>query len=368
MSDVIHLKAVGDIMLGDHPVCMGHGVRSSAEKFGLNYIFQNIREQLSNCDLLFGNLESVLSDIGMVPGKLESMEIRGKREFASILSSIGFNVLSFANNHALQHGLAAFNDTVNALSKNRIECIGLNNGEESNVFNFDKGDVRLSIVGFSLRPEKFLKENQPYARGYESKICSQVSRLKASGRLVVVSLHWGEEYINYPSIEQIMIGRKIIDSGACLILGHHPHVLQGVELYKGALIVYSLGNFIFDKWQKNPRETMLLSCRIDKKGLQSHSILPIFINKRYQPTIANSNHSVRIKKKIEQYSQLIAKMASDDFESAMEQYKKAVEKAYLKFRIESYIYFVLNIYKYKPSIIQQSLYRFLYRRIETTTH
>lgn len=356
MDELVRLKAVGDIMLGDHPVCYGHGVSSSIELYGFDYLFENIKTTLNDCDILFGNLESVLSNQDKIENNLTSCELRGKPVYCEILKTAGFDVLAFANNHATQHGVNAFYDTVENININNMFCLGMDVDGWSNVFSYKNSNVDLAMIGFSLRKDKYLNGDLPYAFGDETKILQQVSSLRGLGKTVVVSLHWGEEYLHYPSASQIAFGHKVIDSGASLLLGHHPHVLQGIERYNEGYIVYSLGNFVFDKWQKPQKETMLLDCSLSRNGVERISAIPVLIGDKYQPCLAKGADRRNLEMKIEQYSENVA-------DNSTENYSEQVRNAYLKFRLQSYLYFLKNIHKYKKWVIWQSFTRFMDRRL-----
>lgn len=365
-NDSLELLAVGDIMLGDHPVCFGHGVRSSIDKHGFEYLFEDVAKIFRKADFVFGNLETVLADSDLSSGQLEKDELRGREIYGRGLASVGFNIMSVANNHAMQHGHDAFKTTIKSLYDNGINSVGLDDNGLSNTVIVKKNDIEIVFIGYSLRPEKHSSQKPLYAQASFENIRAQVKELKKRYNIVVISLHWGEEYLNYPSIEQIEMAHCLVDAGADLILGHHPHVLQGLERYNGSYIAYSLGNFIFDKWQVNPRETMILKVIFEPKGLLSIDYIPVFINRRFQPIQAIDHVKKRILSHMNRYQQNIIETQTAGFrEKQMEDYHAAAAKAYRNFRKESYIYFLLHIYKYNPKTIFQSLKRFLYRRIST---
>jgi poly-gamma-glutamate synthesis protein (capsule biosynthesis protein) len=337
IDEPIILHAVGDISLGDHPVCFGHGVRTEIDKNGLQTLFENTKKQLSSADIVFGNLETVLpDDTGST--ELFDMEMKGKSEYAGELAKVGFNVMSVANNHAMQHGDKAFNDTTATLHNCGISPIGISEGGASNCFSFNKKETKIAIIGYSFRPEKYSKTGVLYAVGNKTALLNQVKQLKNNGQQVIVSLHWGEEYLHYPSVEQIQLAKDTIDSGACLILGHHPHVLQGIEEYNNGVIVYSLGNYIFDMWQKQTRESIIFKCEIDQSGIKHYDYLPVLANKKnYQPRLLTGKKAEELNLKIQGYSNSIDSCIGDkNLTSEMIEYNKAAEKAYTKYRMESY--------------------------------
>lgn len=365
----VKLKAVGDIMLGDHPVCFGHGVRSTIEEKGLDFLLKEVEIALKDTDILFGNLESVLSDAGYNSSSMASAELRGRPEDAMGLSRSGFNLINLANNHALQHGRQAFKDTVKNLSNQSIKVVGLGKGARCETLRLVKNDIEIVFLGYSLRPEKYSDEPAPYlyANANEETILAHVNELRLeSESQIVVSLHWGEEYLNYPSKKQISFARDLVDSGACLIIGHHPHVLQGIEEYKGAIILYSLGNFIFDKWQRNPRETAIFSCEIGANGVSNIEVTPVLISRSFQPKLASGKEKIKILNNIEKYSASINRLVNrGEREMSFDEirYQKMADQQYFKFRVQSYIYFLTHIHKYTANTIFYSLFRSILRRL-----
>jgi len=371
MNDKIIIKAVGDIMLGDHPVCIGHGIRSTLGNDNVASLLGDFVSEFKKADMVFGNLETVLSDVGLTESNIKSFELRGEPRRASELRDAGFNCLSVANNHALQHGEEAFNNTVNLLNDNNIKPIGLSRAHKFNVQVFELNGMRIAFLGFSIRPEKFSSTTElPYdKRAYEdcAELCSKVEGLSKSHDFVILSLHWGDEYLNYPSKKQTEFAHALISAGANVILGHHPHVLQGIECYSGGVIVYSLGNFIFDKWQDNPRQTMVVTLTLSKNKEINVQYEAAYIDKKFRVEKARGRKGDIIIKNIESYSDKINEIpASRDYTD--ERYAILAEKAYKKFRMQSYLYFLLNIYKYDLKSIVQSSIRFIKRRLGTYKH
>ena len=116
--------------------------------------------------------------------------------------------------------------------------------------------VGLTFLGYSLRPRQYFTEEPLYAEGREDGILSDVRAARGESDVVIVSLHWGEEFIDRPSPDDVRLAHAIVDGGADLIIGHHPHVLRGVERRGRGWIVYSLGNFVCDMhWEEPLRET-----------------------------------------------------------------------------------------------------------------
>ncbi len=360
----IRMIAVGDVMLGDHPVCIGHGVRSQMEKRGMDYPFQFVSSLLKRGDVTFGNLETVLADVGDDRKSLRNAELRGKAAYCEAIQRAGFSVLSIANNHIMQHGEEAFKETIAGLGVQRIFPVGIRENEgRSNVFVFEKDCIRMALVSYSFRPEKYHEGPRPYAGGDEMIILQHIADLARIHDVVVVSLHWGEEYVNYPSAAQIRNGHRMIDAGAKLILGHHPHVLQGLEEYGGGFVAYSLGNFVFDKWQRNPRESVVLDCVMSKNGIEEISWVPVLINRRYQPELGRGRRWKRIDEKMKKYSAMANVGDLEDRDPYGVRYARVAHRAYLRFRLSSYLYFLIHLHRYSPEMLKQSMWRSIRRRI-----
>lgn len=281
MSTSLRLIAVGDISLGDHPLCPGFGIRS-ALSHGLNP-FVKIKNIFTDADIVFGNLETVLSDHGLNRNSLSSWEMRGSPLTAYLLKEAGFTVLNIANNHIMQHGEVAFNETVNILNKLHISIIGLRDeaseGSKSTILGTP--DHRVGFLAYAFEFVHSDGPEIPYAFGPAHDIKQEIQILRSKVRTLVVSCHWGLEFISRPSPITIMLARKLIDWGADIVIGHHPHVLQGVEYYRNGIIAYSLGNFLFDTlWNANLRNSSIFIFDIngDKINLE---MIPIWISDSY---------------------------------------------------------------------------------------
>jgi poly-gamma-glutamate synthesis protein (capsule biosynthesis protein) len=142
---------------------------------------------------------------------------------------------------------------------------------------------------------------QPYDRGELRELTAEIEKAKKQADFVIVSFHWGEEYNNFPNKRQKDIAHSCVDSGADLVIGHHPHVMQGVEKYKGKIILYSLGNFVFDQRFPRTHEAMVFCCDFTKEGILNAYMLPVRI-KKGRPDFASGKDASEIKDKIILYS------------------------------------------------------------------
>jgi len=344
-QEYVTLMAVGDIMLGDHPICIGHGVGSKIKKEGAKYIFQHVRGLLNEADIAFGNLEAVLSKKNLNEKDVDSASLRAMPESADGLTYAGFNVLSLANNHIMEHGKEALLDTMNILRKNGIKYVG-------------PEDVVLSIRGTKVVFLAYCLLDEPgtCCKAESSEIIENVKRVKSKADIVIVSLHWGDEFIHKPSRYQVKLAHEIIDSGANIILGHHPHVLQGVEMYNGGLIAYSLGNFVFDMWQEKMRESVILKCLISDSVIR-RELIPVSINENFQPQVLRGEEATKVLLKLNPLSQSLSGKLSSDTE-----YVKEVAHYRRRYQRDIKIYFLRKFYTYAPRFTMQHISSSILRR------
>jgi gamma-polyglutamate biosynthesis protein CapA len=258
----IRLVATGDLMLGDSAICTGYGFASTYSGVDFAEAAATVAALFGPADLVFGNLECSLSPHGHEPREWASTQLRGRPEYAAGLRAAGYNIVSVANNHASQHGDQAFAETVALMRDAGVECCGVRGTGPwcSEPVVIELAGSRAGFLGYCLRPRQYSPAIPPYAEGSASDIADDIDRLKETVDHVVVSLHWGEEYVPAPSVGEVEMAQDLIAAGATLILGHHPHVPRPVQQYRDGVIAYSLGNFISDMiWYPPLRESLLLT-------------------------------------------------------------------------------------------------------------
>ena len=357
----LKIIAVGDIMLGDQELKVGFGVASVIRKKGVNYIFDRVKSIFKDKDIVFANLEAILSDNNLNPELLASVSFRGSPDCLAGLKSSGFNTLAVANNHVMGHGEDAFFDTIQRLEKSGFNVVGLaDSGGGSRPVVINSGGKIIGFLGYSLVGDYNKNANFPYCDNpTDQQIISDITNLKSEVDILIVSIHWGYEFIQYPSPRQIQLARRMVEAGANVILGHHPHCLQGMELYQGALICYSLGNFAFDFKTSKLRSSMILSLEFDQDNRLSYSIIPVYINHSYQPLpLWNSRRGRRILERIDGISGKIPEIAS----SGMEEYLNLVKIQKQRMRLIVRFNFILNLWRFPPRYIYQALHKFIQRR------
>jgi len=271
----IRLIAVGDICLqtknGEHP-------------------FQKVSQAFYGKDILFANLETVLSNQGKEAEK--AVQLYTSPDKVKYLKESGFDVLNIANNHIMDLGSQGFHEMLEVLNRNSLTFIGAGNMRFSQSRAIvERNGIKVGFLGYSEGGYRKSAEGIFINRIDEDKIIEDIRRLTSQCNAIVISLHWGIEKVFYPSPKQVKFARRLIDSGATVILGHHPHVLQGIERYKSGLIAYSLGNFQFvvvpdecsGERTKRTNESIILSLDICKDGLVGHHIIPVKIGMDFVP-------------------------------------------------------------------------------------
>lgn len=268
-------------MLGDSSHFMGRGVGTSVRAHGAERLFVHVRELLSHADLFFFNLESPVSLSDGI--NYRANVYRAPAKASSSLKLGALNIASLANNHIRQHGSSVLQETRCCLESVGIAGVGFSpNGEiHSHATRLPVGAFTVSIHCESLIKD-CTNEVIDYSR-VEDRIASSFSSMPAD--IQIVSLHWGDEFVPVPSSYQQQLAHRLVERGANMILGHHPHVLQPVEEYKGALIAYSLGNFVFDqRWGSEVETGGILDVELSPE-IRNWRMHYTKINHSYQPEL-----------------------------------------------------------------------------------
>jgi len=245
-SAELRIAAVGDIMLGGTAA-------PEMLKYGYDYPFEPTKDILKQAQIVFGNLEGPLTDAGTAEAAKQYVFRSPPDMVAPALARAGFNVVSLANNHTLDYGPAGLEDTRAALEKAGIRHVGAGRNDieaRQPVYMMADG-VTVAVLAYSLTfPEEFWAgpDKAGTAFGHERHVRADVATARATADIVVVSFHWGQEGKTELRDYQTQLAHAAIDAGASAVLGHHPHILQGVEQYKHGVILYSLGNFAFGSY------------------------------------------------------------------------------------------------------------------------
>lgn len=299
----ITLSVVGDCTLGtDEAFDYDSSLNAYFYTYGKDYFMENVRDIFAGDDLTIANMEGTLTESENRADK--TFAFKAPAEFAGILSSGSIEAVNMANNHSKDYGDESFRDTLSALDQEGIVHFGY---EETAVM--DVKGVKVGLVGIYE-----LNDHLDCA----GQLQTNIQKVKEQGAdLTVVIFHWGNEKEDVPDSNQTTLGRMAIDQGADLVCGHHPHVLQGIEQYKGKNIVYSLGNFCFGgNSAPSDMDTMIFqqTFTIGENGVEADNvtnIIPCSISSaygfnNYQPTPAEGEEADRIMSKIQERSSWIS--------------------------------------------------------------
>lgn len=333
------LTAVGDLMLD-------RGVAAKIASQGLTYPLSLTAQRLAAADLTLANLESPLGVKGK-PLPKKGIWFRAKPETVAILNQGGIDAVTLANNHILDYDTDNLLETMDLLSAHHISftgagrnleearrplilkvkvpdtsTVGPNNqgqrasGIGSQTGTPSKGYLQVAFLGYSDFAEIFW--SYQYRRTFsagpnlpgvapikENYLREDIARARREADLVVVAFHWGQEYTNVPvkyQSDQRAVAHLAIDAGADLVLGFHPHAIQGLELYKGRLIAYSLGNFVMDQKSEITRESMILECWVDNSGIKTVNLVPTMIEE-CRPRVLEGQEGLPLLEKFRRISQ-----------------------------------------------------------------
>ena len=236
----VSLVAVGDVMTD-------RDVGAAIARKGYRSILSKVRDVTAAADVSFANLECPLATVG--PHDPHNCCFRARPSTVKVLVDGGFDVVSLANNHTLDAGREGLRQTCAVLDTQHVAYCGawrdLGHTGEPTYLQAGEGPVKLAFI--AATDLSFNCGSQNKVAADRSNLIAQIRTAKQHAALVCVSVHWGDEYRSQPNRRQTGTAHAAIDAGADLVLGHHPHVLQGLEVYRGKPIVYSLGNFVFDQ-------------------------------------------------------------------------------------------------------------------------
>jgi poly-gamma-glutamate synthesis protein (capsule biosynthesis protein) len=255
------LAAVGDVMIA-------RTVPQRIAAHGAAWAWEGIAPELRRADLRFCNLECTVSRGGLKVPKVYSF--RADPELAAAVLTAGrFDIASLANNHTWDYGRSALGDTMAEMEALHIAAPGAGTGRAGAIAPriVACNGLRIAFVAYTWWvPEGYLPADDAPALATldETTLAEELKAAKAGADLLIVSIHWGTEYAAAPTPGQQRVARLAIDAGADLILGHHPHVAQPIEIYKDRPILYSLGNCLFDKSGNHESTGLLALIRLSK--------------------------------------------------------------------------------------------------------
>ncbi len=300
-AEELVITAVGDIMLA--------GIWTpTLRQNGYGHPFIGVKNVLAASDINLANLESPIA-VGGHEYFEKQFRFRAEPQVAPALRAAGFNLVTLANNHSMDFGGEALAETLRHLSANGIAWIGAgkNLTEARKMALYSIKGKKIAFLGYSLTQpiEFFAGTDRPgTAPGYEKLVTADITAARSQADYVIVSFHWGKEANSTVQAYQRAAAHKAIDAGADVIIGHHPHILQGVERYNRGIIFYSLGNFAFASKSKTADVSAMIRLRLNDERREAE-ILPLDVLHRrvgFQPQLLTGERGATVIKKLSDLS------------------------------------------------------------------
>ncbi|MGA7828901.1 MAG: CapA family protein [Geobacteraceae bacterium] len=287
------LTVVGDIMLAGN-------ASATFSREGYEYPFAATASILQASDIALGNLEAPIARTGLeFTGK--KYRFKADPKAAMAIRKAGFSVLTLANNHIMDFGAQGLAETCENLKNENILFTGAgkNLAGARRPVVLEKHGQKIAFLAYSLtHPKAFYAgtESPGAAPGSPRFFMEDIKKAKVFADYVVVSFHWGAEGATFPKSYQVSVARMAIDAGADVVVGHHPHVLQGIERYKGRLILYSLGNYAFGSMSRNADTSVMARIVLDH-GVREVELFPLNVKNaevHYQPALLKGLRAQRV--------------------------------------------------------------------------
>lgn len=357
----LEILAVGDIMLGGR-------VGEVIERMGDEFVFGGIKRKFNDeHSIKFANLEMMFSSNGAIklPHVVDEYRVYPSR--INSLKYLNIDIVNIGTNHIKDFGNEAIKNTIIKLNSSGISHIGggMNEHESREPFIIRKSGIRIGFLGYCKIGEySATAKNTGAAPLIPEKIYQDITSIKKNVDFVILSLHWGTELSEYPSPEQVKMAHNFCDRGANIIIGHHPHVVQGVEEYKNSLIFYSLGNFIFDNYAgnlvykgliKERSEGIVAKIKLNKEKKINWKLIPTYVSEKLTLKEAKGEKKESILNRIKRSSHVISsgKLKSHFYSTGIDHI--------LKREIETYI---IRLKKEKLSFVAWILKNFKLRYVK----
>ncbi len=328
-NGAISIAFGGDVTLGYHyqEYFDDQLAKGSTREQMLAYPFAEVKSVLKSADLAVVNLECPFTERGeKIP---KNFNFRARPELVTALLQGGVAAVSLANNHLVDYGAVGLSDTLQTLESARLAHFGAGNTlrEARRPAIIERQGIKLALLGYFCLgdhniepPEVVATDQRAGVAGHPSSlevmkqmVRDDVVRARGSADLVIPFFHWGREGMHFPEPYQVELAHLAVDAGAAAVIGSHPHVLQGMELFRGAPIYYSLGNFVFGgNWDPKVKEAALISVRLSAAGYLSTRIIPIQINRHpefpLQPFVLSGAAAETVMRHLATYSSGLGQM------------------------------------------------------------
>jgi len=341
-NNFVKITIIGDIFPGELPYTVGYGIKSQFKAHeGIQWV-NKIKNICGDNDLIIGNLESPL----ITEENAIKNTFFGDPKFAMFLKNSGINILNIANNHILEQGSTGFYSTINTLETLNLDVVGYIKEKKSKIVYKTINDIKIAIAGFSNVDLEVIKNETHFAILNEENLDDIIARMeKENADYKILCFHWGNEYINIPSLEQRKIAYRLIDKGIDIIVGHHPHVIQPYEKYKDGHVFYSLGNFMFDFLHSGiVRKGLSATIILEKKRVADVSLKGIKLSsKNTFNQMPRNEFNIYYQKIIKLYESLIIKSDKE----YKKYYNRILKRNHLFQRIKMKFYIFEELFKLK---------------------
>lgn len=286
-------------------------VAEKMDQKGIDYPFQYVKDLFQKDDLTILNLETPVTTRG-IGAKNKQFVFKAHPDALKAMKNAGVDAVNVANNHTLDQGVEGLLDTLDHLKSNKIAFAGAgrNSDEAYAPVYIERKGIKIALLGVSrVLPELGwnARAGKPGLAGvYNEDVklaLKSIQDTRKKADIVIVVAHWGKERVTVPDSNQTTLAHSFVDAGADLVVGGHPHVLQGVEQYKGKWIAYSTGNFIFTKATTRPKtwDTAVFQARCTTQGKCDLRMIPFF-TEIGQPVPKNAKDGAKLIKEIEKLS------------------------------------------------------------------
>ena len=281
-NDDITMTMVGDIMMGRY-------VEEVTDRHGFDYLFRYMKPYFEASDYVSGNYEhpALKKDTSRYEESNTEIHLNSNKDGIEAVKNAGFSVVSLANNHMLDFGEQGLEDTIDLFDKADMDFVGVgkNTPDAKNSIQYSEvNGVRVATLGFT---DVYGKDNVPknnkagLLNSNPDVLFEMIGKAKdekqGNADLIVVNMHWGQEYATSATGRQKELAKAVIDAGADIIIGHHPHVVQSFDTYKDGLIFYSLGNFIFDQGWTRTKDSAMVQYHLAEDGKAKVDVVPLRI-------------------------------------------------------------------------------------------
>ena len=300
----ITFASTGDIIFGRE-------VGTYVDMYGGASALANVAEELAAADVTIANVEAPLSDDESEPIPEKDVYLISRPAGIESLVESDVTLVSLANNHSMDYSGPALQDTINALDGAGIlhAGAGMNEAEADRIAELEVNGASIAFISWTdIVPNYFMaygdEPGVASARMNMTAALNTVKKARSTHDIVIVAMHWGIEYQDYiDEYQQRDPAHELVDAGADVIIGNHPHVIQGIEFYNGSLISYSQGDFVFDHYSERTGETFILNFEVTDQGISNVTATPVYLDDTYGiPSIVTGEHAQSILARLQEIS------------------------------------------------------------------